>query len=255
MKRKRWDSKTKTKIVLEGLSGRLISEICKKYGIHQKQYYTWRDRLLSKATSNSPWDLANKSLYDLCSEHPNHKNDEEIIAKVWTIGRTYSAAIEDRRIIHLKIPSYDFYPKIVAPIIRKSNIDKEFSKLKDIKTVNDKNLKDILEVHQYVTDRFFKISGRRKRSLASKYLHFHFPDLFFLYDANAKNAIQKFSNISNRSKRFRKEDVNYRRFYVKCLKVRDHIIQECGDILKGKKLTPRRLDKLLLDLSSSKSRA
>jgi len=40
MKRRRWDSKTKTKIVLEGLSGRPVSEICNEYGIHQNQYYT-----------------------------------------------------------------------------------------------------------------------------------------------------------------------------------------------------------------------
>jgi transposase-like protein len=49
MKRRRWDSKTKTKIVLEGLSGRPVSEICNEYGIHQNQYYTWRDKFLSEA--------------------------------------------------------------------------------------------------------------------------------------------------------------------------------------------------------------
>jgi len=48
MKRRRWDSKTKTKIVLEGLSGRPVSEICNEYGIHQNQYYTWRDKFLSE---------------------------------------------------------------------------------------------------------------------------------------------------------------------------------------------------------------
>jgi len=47
MKRRRWDSKTKTKIVLEGLSGRPVSEICNEYGIHQNQYYIWRDKFLS----------------------------------------------------------------------------------------------------------------------------------------------------------------------------------------------------------------
>ena len=49
MKRRRWDSKTKTKIVLEGLSGRPVSEICNAYGIHQNQYYIWRDKFLSEA--------------------------------------------------------------------------------------------------------------------------------------------------------------------------------------------------------------
>jgi len=49
MKRRRWDSKTKTKIVLEGLSGRPVSEICNGYEIHQNQYYNWRDKFLSEA--------------------------------------------------------------------------------------------------------------------------------------------------------------------------------------------------------------
>ena len=49
MKRRRWDSKTKTKIVLEGLSGRPVSEICNEHGIHQNQYYLWRDKFLSDA--------------------------------------------------------------------------------------------------------------------------------------------------------------------------------------------------------------
>ena len=49
MKRRRWDSKTKTKIVLECLSGRPVSEICNEYGIHQNQYYIWRDKFLSEA--------------------------------------------------------------------------------------------------------------------------------------------------------------------------------------------------------------
>jgi len=49
MKRRRWDSKTKTRIVLEGISGRPVSEICNEYEIHQNQYYTWRDKFLSEA--------------------------------------------------------------------------------------------------------------------------------------------------------------------------------------------------------------
>ena len=44
MKRRRWDSKTKTKIVLEGLSGKPVSEICNEYGRYQNQYYSCRDK-------------------------------------------------------------------------------------------------------------------------------------------------------------------------------------------------------------------
>lgn len=49
MKRRNWDAKTKTKIVLEGLSGRDISEICNEHGIQQAQYYRWRDQFLNEA--------------------------------------------------------------------------------------------------------------------------------------------------------------------------------------------------------------
>jgi transposase-like protein len=49
MKKRAWDSKTKAKIVLEGLSGKPISEICSQYQISQNQYYRWRDKFLSES--------------------------------------------------------------------------------------------------------------------------------------------------------------------------------------------------------------
>ena len=49
MKRRKWDSKTKAKIVLEGLSGMSVSEVCTKYQISQNQYYLWRDKFLSES--------------------------------------------------------------------------------------------------------------------------------------------------------------------------------------------------------------
>lgn len=49
MKRRQWDSNRKAKIVLEGLSGRSISEICSEYQIGQTQYYRWRDQFLARA--------------------------------------------------------------------------------------------------------------------------------------------------------------------------------------------------------------
>ena len=49
MKRRRWDSQTKAKIVLEGLSGKPVSELCNEYEISQNQYYQWRDKFLAEA--------------------------------------------------------------------------------------------------------------------------------------------------------------------------------------------------------------
>ena len=47
MKRRKWSSEQKLKIVLQGLSGRIeIGKLCNKYQISQALYYRWRDQLL-----------------------------------------------------------------------------------------------------------------------------------------------------------------------------------------------------------------
>jgi hypothetical protein len=40
---------------------------------------------IEKGLANDAWDLGNQVLYDLCSQHPLHKSDQEIIAKIWLI--------------------------------------------------------------------------------------------------------------------------------------------------------------------------
>ena len=47
MKYRKWDVKTKGMIILEGLKGKVVSEICLEYQISQTQYYRWCDKLLS----------------------------------------------------------------------------------------------------------------------------------------------------------------------------------------------------------------
>jgi len=47
MKKRKWSSQEKLRIVLEGLSGQIeISKLCSKYQIAQTQYYQWRNQLL-----------------------------------------------------------------------------------------------------------------------------------------------------------------------------------------------------------------
>jgi transposase-like protein len=45
MKRK-WDPKTKARIVLEGLSGGCINELCRTHELRPGQYYKWRGHFL-----------------------------------------------------------------------------------------------------------------------------------------------------------------------------------------------------------------
>ena len=48
MKRRKWTSKEKLQIVLEGLKGQVpLGELCARQQLSQSQYYQWRDQLLS----------------------------------------------------------------------------------------------------------------------------------------------------------------------------------------------------------------
>src|SRR4029453_54369 len=49
MKRRRWKPEQKALIVLEGLKGRPIGELCAEHEISQGQYYQWRDQFLANA--------------------------------------------------------------------------------------------------------------------------------------------------------------------------------------------------------------
>jgi len=49
MKKRQWTSEQKLQIVMQGIKGRLVSEICSEYQINQSQYYLWRDQFLKNA--------------------------------------------------------------------------------------------------------------------------------------------------------------------------------------------------------------
>ena len=44
MKRRKWKPEQKALIVLEGLKGRPIGDLCAEHEISQAQYYQWRDQ-------------------------------------------------------------------------------------------------------------------------------------------------------------------------------------------------------------------
>jgi len=46
---KKWSSRQKFKIVMEGLKGKAIVDICNDYGISQSMYYRWKDQFLDNA--------------------------------------------------------------------------------------------------------------------------------------------------------------------------------------------------------------
>jgi transposase-like protein len=49
MRKRQGDAKTKVTIVIEGLKGKSVAEICTEHQISQSQYYQWRDQFLANA--------------------------------------------------------------------------------------------------------------------------------------------------------------------------------------------------------------
>jgi hypothetical protein len=84
------------------------------------------------ALTNGAWDLGNQVLYDLCFSHPFHKDNGEIIAKIWLIGRSYSAALERRKNKNADSAGDLFYEKIAAPKIKSSEIDTWLGSLNEL---------------------------------------------------------------------------------------------------------------------------
>ena len=62
------------------------------------------------------WQLANGILYDLCKKHPLHKKRDEVIAKVWLIGRSYAASLERGR--ETNDSSDNFYEGALAKAVK-----------------------------------------------------------------------------------------------------------------------------------------
>jgi hypothetical protein len=191
--------------------------------------------------SPSKWDASNRVLYDLCSEHPTHVDDGAVLAKILLIGRVYAAAIERRRTKTDARTSDRFYLDTVAPAIRASGIDK-WLKMARKAVGTPKRLPVLLEVHGKTTHLFHKISKLEKRSLASKYLHFHVPSLFYIYDSRAVEAMREFSDFLPRAGRSDgTSDNEYRKFAGKCSALVDYCEQQF-DL----HLLPRQVDNLLL---------
>jgi transposase-like protein len=49
VQKRQWDAKTKALIVLEGLKGKPVAEICTEHQISQSQYYQWHNQSLAHA--------------------------------------------------------------------------------------------------------------------------------------------------------------------------------------------------------------
>jgi len=205
---------------------------------------------VKRAKDDQTGNLINNILYEMCKKHPNHKFPNIGVEKIWLIGRAYAASIERRRsnTTTKTLTSDEFYERVKHKL-SESPIDDWLDTLRDIQQIENRSIERILTVHGQVTKLFCDISGLEKRSLASKYLHFHFPNLFFIFDNWAKTGLAKIKPrwMTERNNKKPIVDREYETFFKKTFKLRQHI--------KGKwqyNLSPREIDKLLLDKAKGK---
>ena len=215
-------------------------------------------KIVKEGIDSKVGEIGNGILYKLCRDYPDHKNDDAINAKVWLIGRAYAAAIERRK--EKDDINDDFYESKVIPIMRSSHIDDKLTKLSKYKSITDHNILEILQVHKFLLDKFQKISGMKKRSLSSKYLHFHLPNLFFIYDSRANTALKiileteglfvddsfekLFSKIKNQD-----IDEEYAKFFCRAYLVKKRLF----DMVK-EPISTRQFDNILIKIGNNRLR-
>ena len=206
---------------------------------------------LDTARQKNVRDFGNAVLYKLCKDNFKHDTDDHILTKVLFIGRIYAAAVERRRNKSDGIND-NFYTDTVVPTFRKSKLDDKLSDLKIVKTEKIENIKSVLQTHYYLTSMLQKITALDKRSFSSKYLHFHLPDLFYIYDSRAVTALRQFTSQVPKDLKHILElnniDNEYAKFYCKCYDLKRQIKTQFNIAL-----TNRQLDNLLIEVANKQS--
>lgn len=203
------------------------------------------NRELIKQTEQTEWDFVNEILYNMCKENFTHEQTDKVVGKVILIGRAYAAAIERRK--NKTEQNDNFYINKVAPKFKDSELDFYLNKLKSHTELAEKNIPEILKVHFYLTDLIKDLTEQNKRSFCSKYLHFHFPHLFFIYDTRAVKAIGLLKTALPYKYKEQIDsngiDKEYASFFYKCFTQKNKL-----EIDFGRSLSTRHIDNILMKI-------
>ena len=202
-------------------------------------------RQVKAALGPTIWDLGNEVLYALCRVYPGHREAGIIVAKFWLVGCSYAAANE-RALVTCR-NNDEFYEQSLVERIRTSHLDQWLATFPQTVENPWSALGQVVEVHKRLVDLLCGLTQLNKRSLASQYLHFHRPDLFFLYDSLASKAALSLTPPIQEihTSGLRNADPEYLAFTHRCQWLRDQVLREFDMAL-----TPRQLDNLLLRRSA-----
>jgi hypothetical protein len=184
---------------------------------------------ITDALSQSILDPKVRALYDLCFMYRHHRRDEIVADKLRLITRLYTDS--------LSWPGKAFCAESTAHNLTQSPVDHWFGAISTAEHL-DSGL--LLELHKRLMGVFSDISEDEARSLASKYLHFHFPELFFVYDTRIATAISLLMEGDCGFLALAEFDPAYGRFHACCRKLTERITP-----LVGRRLSPRELDRVL----------
>lgn len=202
---------------------------------------------VNSAVRPSIWDVGNDWLYKLCATYPSHTDAAQVGAKIWLIGRAYSAAAErgvagkgqaDKYIINLS-------KQFVA-----QKADRHLKRLPEPIVDFREHLDQIVDVHLSIESIFSKEGELGRVSLTSKYLHFHRPDLFPIYDSRAATAIVQIAPDS-RFTGYKVSSGHATSLYGK-FTVRSAWLLDRMEEMLGYTPTLRQLDNLLLQIHRNK---
>ncbi len=183
----------------------------------------------------------NYVLYRMCAEQPMHTNVQIVGDKIWIIGTSYACDVR-RGAGELNTKDENFLYKIARTICKES-VDEW---LKSVRDINDQeltmaNIEHSLKCHKQVMSLLMDLTRLNRRSFVSKYLHFHVPNAFFIYDSTAhKKVWEETKGMTISNKRPRGYDNVYADFCIRCLYYRDEVLKE--------KISPRAIDMKLLPL-------
>ena len=183
---------------------------------------------ITDTLAQSVQDVRTRALYELCFLHRHHFRSEIVADKLRMIQRLCA----DHGLAVSEVS-----PEFAALRLGQSGVDRWFAGLTTAEQIDPALM---FEIHKRVMDVFDDLPPDQARSIASKYLHFHFPELFYLYDSRVERAAILLGRGECGYLAGGDHDPLYARFFACCRKLVDTFAP-----LAGRRPNPRELDRLL----------